>query len=367
MRQEKQKKEARQYYLKRENKIANDAQHFIIHPRVPPPPSTHRLPPSPSPHQLIKYVKKESCNPHPKKEKCCNQTWKRISFPVIILLCCGVGLAIGSIIWKQRQSSKKRNTDTTFNHHGGDDDDTSAILQDNNEQTQERYKQLSSLIETYGMTSLHGNTTHQNLALLWISQYDDSIAVADVLQLIEKDNEDEEEEDSNHHDQIQSFLERYALIVFYFSTNRVITQTSATTAVLTQPQTKWTHNENWMATFDSICTWYGVTCKNLDNDGNDGHNNVFQQDSVKVVTSLDLSLNNLEGTMPSEINLLTHLSILNLSNNALEGRIPVDLSGLGLLETLNLEGNNLNGSIPDIFCDNGASILVDVDIECNCC
>lgn len=61
----------------------------------------------------------------------------------------------------------------------------------------------------------------------------------------------------------------------------------------------WTNNENWCSDKD-IANWYGV---DIDENG--------------YVTYLGLSDNNLNGTVPDEIGLLSNLSILLLSNNSI--------------------------------------------------
>lgn len=93
----------------------------------------------------------------------------------------------------------------------------------------------------------------------------------------------------------------------------------------------WVNKEGWVVTQNTVdvSNWYGI-----DVDEN-GH-----------VVSIDLSGNNLVGTIPSTINNLTHLKTLNLDNNQLSGGIPI---GFGLMTWLNhliLSNNNLNGGIP---------------------
>ena len=75
--------------------------------------------------------------------------------------------------------------------------------------------------------------------------------------------------------------------------------------------------------------WYGVTCTN------------------GRVTGLDLSLNNLDGTLPAELGLLTELEELNLTGNNLSDTIPSELGQLSNLTLLALGDNVLTGPIPD--------------------
>ncbi len=93
-----------------------------------------------------------------------------------------------------------------------------------------------------------------------------------------------------------------------------------------------TGGAGWTNTWDlnaDMSTWYGVT---LDTSGN--------------VQSLNLSSNNLSGTLPSEIGNLTNLRDLNLSGNQLSGTMPTELFSLVELNALLLSNNQLQGTIP---------------------
>lgn len=61
---------------------------------------------------------------------------------------------------------------------------------------------------------------------------------------------------------------------------------------------------------------------------------------------LDLSDNQLEGTLPDCWKKITGLVVLNLNNNNLSGGIPHSLGSLSKLKTLHLRGNNLSGELP---------------------
>ncbi|MEW6365784.1 MAG: IPT/TIG domain-containing protein [Acidobacteriota bacterium] len=65
-----------------------------------------------------------------------------------------------------------------------------------------------------------------------------------------------------------------------------------------------------------------------------------------TVTNVKLSYNNLCGTIPAELGLLTNLKDLWLNNNHLSGNIPPALGGLLQLENLVLNSNELSGDIP---------------------
>jgi len=61
---------------------------------------------------------------------------------------------------------------------------------------------------------------------------------------------------------------------------------------------------------------------------------------------LDMSLNMLYDTIPSQMGLLTRLTVLNLNNNLLSGAIPTEFGQLTQLKTLRLSSNKLSGTIP---------------------
>ena len=93
-----------------------------------------------------------------------------------------------------------------------------------------------------------------------------------------------------------------------------------------------TDGPNWRRKWnleEPINTWYGVTV------------------SRNRVIEIQLSSNNLVGTIPSELGNLMLLTSLNLAYNELSGPIPSEFGDLNELTELILTSNNLNGSIPN--------------------
>ena len=68
--------------------------------------------------------------------------------------------------------------------------------------------------------------------------------------------------------------------------------------------------------------------------------------SVEDTDSLNLSYNELTGSIPPEIGYLTNLTYLYLNNNQLTGEIPSEIGNLTNLTWLLLHNNELTGSIP---------------------
>lgn len=91
-----------------------------------------------------------------------------------------------------------------------------------------------------------------------------------------------------------------------------------------QWQNKWNLQED-------PSTWYGVEIK-------DGH-----------VTALKLYRNNLKGSIPDGISILSELKTLNLAFNTIEGELPEDIFQLAALTSLKLEMNKLKGSLPQNY------------------
>lgn len=78
--------------------------------------------------------------------------------------------------------------------------------------------------------------------------------------------------------------------------------------------------------------WKGIECDS--------------SNSSSVITKLDLSSNNLKGTIPSSVTKMNNLQILNLSHNHFDGYIP-SFPPSSLLISVDLSYNDLMGQLPD--------------------
>ncbi len=65
--------------------------------------------------------------------------------------------------------------------------------------------------------------------------------------------------------------------------------------------------------------------------------------AISELSRLDLSGNELEGSIPAELRRFPFLRTLSLEGNRLTGAVPQELAGLMFLETLTLAGNRLSG------------------------
>lgn len=74
----------------------------------------------------------------------------------------------------------------------------------------------------------------------------------------------------------------------------------------------WIHHDRWLDEPGTECSWYGVTCDQA-------------TDGRATVESLDLSENNLSGSIPAEIVAFANLRWLYLFGNHLSGMLPAGM------------------------------------------
>ncbi|KAF3457562.1 hypothetical protein FNV43_RR02220 [Rhamnella rubrinervis] len=104
----------------------------------------------------------------------------------------------------------------------------------------------------------------------------------------------------------------------------------------------------------SCCKWIGIVCNefgsvteiNLSTSNLKGTLQYFNFSLFPNLLSLDLSINSLYGSIPSQISNLSRLIHLDLSQNQLSGNIPFEIGMLGSVEEFWVSHNNLTGSIP---------------------
>ncbi|KAL3809228.1 hypothetical protein ACHAXA_005276 [Cyclostephanos tholiformis] len=138
---------------------------------------------------------------------------------------------------------------------------------------------------------------------------------------------------------------------------------------------------------DVECTWPGVTCREIDNSDsalvvglNFGGRNEDASGSAPIF---------LEGSLPVELMLLSHLETLDVSHNFLEGKlfgamvaswkemkvldlndnqfegnIPSELGSLSKLQKISLHHNNFEGEVPEEICHLRSESLSFLWVDC---
>lgn len=72
---------------------------------------------------------------------------------------------------------------------------------------------------------------------------------------------------------------------------------------------------------------------------------------LPFLTALDLSSNNLSGTIPANLGNCSYLNVLKLDNNQLSGQIPPEIALLGRIKTFTVTNNHLRGPVPQFKAD----------------
>ncbi|XP_031385552.1 MDIS1-interacting receptor like kinase 2-like [Punica granatum] len=125
---------------------------------------------------------------------------------------------------------------------------------------------------------------------------------------------------------------------------------------------------SWTNATAGPCLLLGILCDadltikgvNLTNMSVSGTLYEFPFDSLLNLTYIDMCLNNLSGSIPREIRLLTKLKYLDLSFNMLSGKIPEEFGKLGAMTRMNMSNNRLSGGIPSEIGD--LSNLLNLDL-----
>lgn len=116
-------------------------------------------------------------------------------------------------------------------------------------------------------------------------------------------------------------IPRFALAAFYYATGGE----------------QWITQSNWL-TISSVCDWHGIYCDSFG----------------KMVREVDQSGNNLVGTIPDSLNMLSTLLALTVTQNKLVGTLPwLALGSIPSLSILAANDNQFTGSMSGDIRDNG--------------
>ncbi|KAF3793700.1 putative LRR receptor-like serine/threonine-protein kinase [Nymphaea thermarum] len=107
------------------------------------------------------------------------------------------------------------------------------------------------------------------------------------------------------------------------------------------------------------CHWFGIICDhharsiveiNLPNASIEGTLGFFDFSTLSTLTALNLSANNLSGSIPDGISSLSKLSLLDLSKNLLFGNMPHSMANITSISDLRIGDNRINGQLlPNFF------------------
>lgn len=124
-------------------------------------------------------------------------------------------------------------------------------------------------------------------------------------------------------------VQRWALALVYFSTNLDDwVQCSPTGSDFCGLESPFEGKKRFLSE-SSECEWAGITCNEED-----------------CVTKIVFENNGLNGTIPTELGLLTDLAVLGMERGGLSSTIPTEIGGLENLIFIDLDFNQLTGSIP---------------------
>lgn len=140
----------------------------------------------------------------------------------------------------------------------------------------------------------------------------------------------------------QSVLQRYILVLFYFSMSGDewnFCSLNEGSSECESPEMRWLSDV-------SECNWYGVKC-----------------DETGAVTHLDLPRNNLAGVLPVELFSLTSMNGVSLGHNGgIRGSVPSEIENWTQLVYLDVDDNELEGPFPNVY---GISTLQAIDLNNN--
>jgi Leucine-rich repeat (LRR) protein len=144
-------------------------------------------------------------------------------------------------------------------------------------------------------------------------------------------------------------MQRYILAVFYYNSYIDFQATHGLQKPIEAdgkqfegvPVSGWHRRDYWL-TEKGVCLWYGVSCEARMVDGVETQT----YDDNAPIVALDLSFNELYGSLPREMKGLRSLEHLDLSGNKIKGSFPAEWGRMFMLRLLDLHGNQMTGSIP---------------------
>ena len=120
----------------------------------------------------------------------------------------------------------------------------------------------------------------------------------------------------------------------------------ATLFYATRGQRWWLEMDGWLDPVLHECEWYSSSIPTEPQ--TTSSNSICVDEEYRI---LDLTANELRGTIPAELALLTSLTSLVLTSNFCSGMIPSHVGGLTNLQTFSVGDNFLSGTLPSALGD----------------
>jgi Leucine-rich repeat (LRR) protein len=166
---------------------------------------------------------------------------------------------------------------------------------------------------------------------------------------------------------IQLLVERYVLVVLYYSTGGSQAWNENISFLSSKDVCNWNNDnsnpEKMIITDDNITDSKSDITNKEDNDYITVKRGVFCDSTGSRVTIIKLPNNSLQGEIPWELSLLEYLIQIDFDSNQLYGSIPTDLGRLSRLQALWLKDNDITGTLPFEFTN--ATKLESLDLEGN--
>ncbi|CAB9525073.1 Leucine Rich Repeat [Seminavis robusta] len=157
--------------------------------------------------------------------------------------------------------------------------------------------------------------------------------------------EDLEYQEKSQEEDVSSFvpLQRFVLATIYYALHG----------------DDWVQNTNWLDHTTSTCNWYSSFFGSICSTGpqvrrrqlGGGQAHLFrhlqnEEQPRNYYNRLSLYQNNLNGTLPPEISLLTYLDVINLHDQSISGRIPSEAGLLEYITLFQLFKNHIQSTVP---------------------
>lgn len=146
-----------------------------------------------------------------------------------------------------------------------------------------------------------------------------------------------------------NLVQRYALAVFYYSSYKDFVRDHGEQKPIEigdkqyegVPVAGWHRRDYWL-TEKGYCTWYGVSCKPRNINGEV----TGRYDDNDQIIGFDMSFNHLYGQLPREFKGLSSLKTVNFAGNDLKGTFPPELGRMFMLTSMDLSDNKMTGTLP---------------------